>query len=166
MRKLLSLLTQLATRWLGTELTLAREITLIASGFSIAALAATYPLIMHLGSVLPNDLGDPVLNAWILAWDADRLLHGLSGLWAAPMYFPYEATLAYSENLLGIAIFTAPLQWLTGNPVLVYNVAFLASFVLAGTGMYLLATSITGSRAAGLLAGIAFLCYLSWLVGE
>jgi hypothetical protein len=156
MRKLLSLLTQLATRWLGTELTLAREITLIASGFSIAALAATYPLIMHLGSVLPNDLGDPVLNAWILAWDADRLLHGLNGLWTAPMYFPYEATLAYSENLLGIAIFTAPLQWLTGNPVLVYNVAFLASFVLAGTGMYLLATSITGSRAAGLVAGIAF----------
>ena len=60
MSKLLALLTQLTTRWMSTQLTLAREITLIASGFSIAALAATYPLIMHLGSVLPNDLGDPV----------------------------------------------------------------------------------------------------------
>ena len=85
MRKLFSLLTQVTTRWLSAELPLAREMTLIVSSFSILALAATYPLMLDLGGVLPNDLGDPVLNTWILAWDADRLLHGLNGLWTAPM---------------------------------------------------------------------------------
>ena len=54
--------------------------------------------------------------------------------------------LAFSENLLGIALFTAPIQWVTGNPVVVHNLAHLASYVLAGGGMYLLALSLTGSR--------------------
>ena len=92
----------------------------------------TYPLVRHLGSALPNDLGDPLLNTWILAWDADRLLHGLRGLWDAPIFYPYTNTLAYSEHLLGIAVLPAPVQWLSGNPVLVYNFAFLLSYVLAG----------------------------------
>ena len=72
------------------------------------------------------------------------------------MFFPYPSSLAYSEHLLGVAIFTAPLQWLIDNPILVYNLVYLASFVLAGTGMYLLTTSITGSRLAGMIGGMAF----------
>ena len=32
--------------------------------------ALTYPLITMLGSVLPNDPGDPALNTWILWWNA------------------------------------------------------------------------------------------------
>ncbi len=124
--------------------------------FTGVALGATYPLVTRLGDALPNDLGDPVLNAWILAWDADRFLHGFRGLWNAPIFFPYQDSLAYSEHLLGIAFFTAPLQWLTDNPIIVYNAAFLGSFVLAGAGMYLLATSLTGSRVGGIIGGVAF----------
>ena len=37
-----------------------------------------------------------------------------------------------------------------------YNFAFLLSYVLAGSGMYLLAKSLTGSRSAAVLAGVAF----------
>ena len=79
--------------------------------------------------------GDPLLNAWILGWDADRLRHGLSGLWTAPPFYPYPDTLAYSEHLLGIAAPLAPIYWLTGNAVLLYNVALIGSFALAGIGM-------------------------------
>ena len=110
----------------------------------------------NITAALPGDLGDPLLNTWILAWDAERFLHGLDGFWDAPMFFPYPSSLAYSEHLLGVAIFTAPLQWLTDNPILVYNMVYLGSFVLAGTGMYLLTTSITGSRLAGMIGGMAF----------
>jgi F5/8 type C domain len=101
--------------------------------------------------------GDPVLNAWILGWGADRLAHGFAGLWTAPLFYPYPDTLAYSEHLLGISIPLAPLQWATGNPVLVYNVAFIASFALSGAGMYLLARELTGRRDAAFLAGLAFM---------
>ncbi|MFL5409182.1 MAG: hypothetical protein ACJ79O_25450, partial [Myxococcales bacterium] len=58
--------------------------------------------------------------------------------------------------MLGVAVFTAPVQWLTHNPVLVYNVAFLASYVLAGMGAFLLARSLWGRTDAALLAGLAF----------
>ena len=49
------------------------------SGFALLSLFSTWPLVRHLGSALPGDLGDPLLNAWILGWDADRLRHGLAG---------------------------------------------------------------------------------------
>ena len=98
----------------------------------------------------------PLLNTLLLAWDADRLLHGLQGWWDLPIFHPYTHVLAFSEKLLGIALFTAPIQWLTGNPVVVYNFAYLASYVLAGGGMYLLASSLTGSRPAAAVAGVLF----------
>ena len=147
---------RLATFWSFLEATSLREVALVVGAFTVTACVATYPLILHLGDTLPSDLGDPLLNTWILAWDADRIRHGLQGLWDAPMFYPYVNTLAYSEHLLGIAVFTAPIQWATGNPMIGYNAAFLASFVLAGSGMYLLTSSLTGSRVAGLVGGIAF----------
>lgn len=118
----------------------------------------TWPLLPLRSLGLPYDLGDPLLNTYILAWDADRLCHGLSGLWDATLFFPYADTLAWSEHLLGTAIFTAPLQWLTGNPALVHNVALLGSYVLAGAGMFGLVRHLTGRTDAALIAAVAFVC--------
>src|SRR5207237_1383086 len=76
-------------------------------------------------------------------------------------------------HLLGIALFTAPLQWLSGNAVLVYNVAFIGAFVGAGAGMYLLARTLTGRRDAAFVAAVVFafspfrvahLAHLQWLM--
>ena len=127
-------------------------------GFGALAALVTYPLLAEIEDALPNDLGDPMLNAWILAWDADRIRHGFSGLWDAPNFFPYPRSLTYSEHLLGIAVFSAPIQWISGNPILAYNAAVVLSYVLAGAGMYLLAGSVTGSRVAAVVAGVAFAC--------
>ncbi len=135
----------------------AREAFTVIGAFSAVAVVATWPLILRLGHALPIRLGGgPLLNSLILAWGADRLLHGLQGWWSLPIFHPYSYGLAFSENLLGIALFTAPIQWLTGNPVVAYNLAHLASYVLAGGGMYLLASSLTGSRKAAAVAGVLF----------
>ena len=82
----------------------------------------------------------------------------MKGLWDAPFFFPLHDTLAFSEHLLGIAIFTAPLQWLTGNAVLAYNAGYLGFVVLAGVGTYLLAVSLWGRRDGAWVAAIAFAC--------
>ena len=112
-----------------------------------------------MGTHMPGEaFGDALLNAWILGWDADRMLHGLTGLWEAPLFYPAHDTLAWSEHLLGIAVFVAPVYWLTGNVVLAYNVAILGSVVLAGVGAYLLARELTGRADAAWLAGLAFAC--------
>src|SRR5262245_28977000 len=111
------------------------EAAWVVLGFTAFALAATYPVIRAPGRLVPGDLGDPLLTAWTLAWDADRLRHGLRGVWDALNFFPYRHTLLYSDHLLGVAVFTAPVQWVTGNAVFAYNAAFIASIILSGCGM-------------------------------
>src|SRR5262245_48307571 len=105
---------------------------------------------------IPGELRDPLLNTWLLAWDSDRLRHGLAGLWETPILYPYHSTLAFSEHLLGVAIFAAPIEWLTGNPVLAYNAAFFASYVFAGVSMYLLARDLTGRTDAAVVAAAIY----------
>lgn len=124
--------------------------------FVALAAVATWPLARHLDEALPGDLGDPLLNAWVLGWDADRIGHLFSGFWDAPIFYPYHHTLAFSEHLLGIAVPLAPLVWLTGRPLVAYNIAFIASFALAGMGMWLLVERLTGRRDAALVAGLIF----------
>ena len=124
--------------------------------YLVAALWATWPLANHITEALPSDLGDPLLAAWIIGWDADRARHFFQGLWDAPIFFPYQRTLAFSEHLLGIAVPVAPLVWLAGTPIPAYNSAFIVSFVLAAFGMYLLVHELTGRHDAGLIAGLVF----------
>jgi hypothetical protein len=122
--------------------------------FVAAAVIATWPVVLHPGRVLAGGLGDPLLVTVILAWDADRARHLFNGLWDAPFYFPYHNTLAYSEHLLGIALFTAPVEWLFANPVLAYNVAYIGSYVLAGFGTFLLTCTLWKRADAAALAGL------------
>ena len=132
------------------------ELAAVILLFAALSVAWTWPLAAVLGRVLPSDLGDPLLNTWILGWVTDRASHGFRDLWNAPIFFPYLNTLAYSEHLLGFLPITLPVHWLTHNPVTAYDVAFLVSYVLAGTGMYVLARSVCGRRDAALLAALAF----------
>jgi len=138
--------------WLTTD-------WIAAAGYLVVALVLVWPLPLYLSTHFMGDpFGDPLLNAWILGWDADRLRHGLHGLWQAPLFYPAPDTLAWSEHLLGIAVLTAPVYWLTGNIVLTYNVAVIGSVVLAGMGLYLLARELTGRRDAAWIAGLTFAC--------
>ena len=131
----------------------AARVTLAITALTVLV---THPLLWQAARVLPGDLGDPVLNTFLLGWGASRMRYAFSGVWSAPFYFPLEDTLALSEHLLGISVFTAPVVWLTGNPVLAQNLAFLGSYVLAGVGMYLLAGSLWGRKDAAFLAALAF----------
>jgi hypothetical protein len=145
----------------------------VVSAFAMLALVMTYPLILRTTDHLPSDVGDPVLNTWILGWDAARMRHGFGGIWDAPNFFPYRHTLTWSDHLFGIALFTAPIQWLTGNPVLAYNVAFLLVWVFPACGMYVLVRSLTGRADAAFIAAVlytwtpfrfAHVSHLQWLM--
>jgi len=128
----------------------------IAAIFGGAAVLATYPLVLRLPTWIAGGLGDPILNSTALAWDADRIRHGFRAFWDAPFLYPHRDTLAYTEPLIGVALFTAPADWLSGNPILAYNLAFIGSFALAGAGMFLLARHLWGRDDAAILAGLAF----------
>jgi hypothetical protein len=85
-----------------------REATVITAFYVVVAVAATYPLIVRAAYALPAGLGDPALVTYILEWDADRIAHGFRDSWEPPFLFPYRHTLAYSEHMLGVAVFMLP----------------------------------------------------------
>ncbi len=116
----------------------------------------TYPLIFNLNRAVPNDIGDPLLNTWILAWDTHALLTDPLNLFNANIFYPLPNTLAYSEHLFSTALLALPLQLITAEPIVTYNLSLLLSFPLAAFGMYLLALRWTGSRAAAFIAGLIF----------
>jgi F5/8 type C domain len=118
-------------------------------------IALTYPILRHIGSVIPHDLGDPVLNTWLLWWSSKRMPM-TAAWWNAPMFFPAANVMALSELLIGLLPITFVVQWLTHNPVAAYNVAFVLSFPLCGLAAYGLAWELTQRRDAALLAGLAF----------
>ena len=113
------------------------------------------PLLRNFAAAIPGDRADPVLNAWILWWGT----YGsplTERWWDAPAFFPYPGTLSYSEHLLGLLPIAAPLHWLTGSPIIAYNVTFLLTFVLSGTAAYILGRELTGRRDAAWVAGLAY----------
>jgi hypothetical protein len=81
------------------------ELLAVGAGAALVTLFFMAPLLSQLGYGMPVHRSDPQFNAWLLTWGADRLPHGLQGFWNPPVFYPYQNSLAYSENLLGIAIF-------------------------------------------------------------
>jgi len=115
----------------------------------------TYPLTFRLADAL-QDKQDPLLNVWILAWEAHQLISDPLRLFDANIFYPYRQTLAFSEILLPNALLALPILLLTGNPVLSHNLVYWLTFVLSGWAAYLLVAHLTHSRSAGLVAGLIF----------
>lgn len=131
--------------------------------YAALSCVATWPLVRHLGTQLPLDLGDPLLNAWILSWDWSRLLQlargevaGLLLFWHAGIFYPHPLALAYSEHLFTQALTGLPVFAATGNAILGYNVVFLSTFALSGLGAFLLVRQVTGSAGAAFVGGLLY----------
>ncbi len=102
------------------------------------------------------DRQDPLLNAWIMAWEARQLLIAPLELYQTNVFYPLRNTLAFSEILLSTSALVMPIQWAFDHALISYNLAFLLSFFTTALGAYLLALYLTGHRGAALVAGVAF----------
>jgi hypothetical protein len=121
--------------------------------YAALTIVMTWPLARGLTRDIPGDFGDPLFTSWVLSWDATHLGRGW---WSANIFAPQPLALAYSEHFLPQALQGLPIYAATKNPILCYNLLFLSTFALAGLGMFLLGRELTGSTAAGLVAGLAF----------
>jgi hypothetical protein len=123
--------------------------------FLVLAAGLTWPRLANAAwSVV--DTGDPLKDVWMLFWIDHGLLHDPARLYAAPIFYGSPDALAYNDTALGPALLALPLTALTGNLILTYNLLIIASFALAAWSAFLLARHLTGSAAAGLVAGMAF----------
>jgi hypothetical protein len=117
--------------------------------------AYAWPLFAVFSTALPNDTGDPGLNAWIMWWNT-QALPLTDRWWNAPIFFPVPGALAFSETLLGFLPLTAPLLWAGATPIVTYNVVFLLSYPTAALSAHALAHRLMGRHDAALVAGLAF----------
>ena len=130
--------------------------------YSVISLVLTWPLAAGLGRDVPGDLGDSLLNMWILAWGAEHVPQLLTGglswpqFWDANIFHPAPLALSFSEHLFGQVLQILPVYWLTGNIILCYNLLFISTFVLSAFGTYLLVRDLTGDRRAAFIAGLVY----------
>lgn len=134
----------------------ARRLIIASALYTGLTLLMALPFSASPGSLIFVDAPDNHLYIWTLAWDAHAFLTQPLRIFDAPFYHPYPNTLAYSENLIGTALFAAPVIWLTGNAVLATNLAALVTCVLCGVGAYLLARQWRLSPPAAFLCGLVF----------
>jgi hypothetical protein len=131
------------------------HIGLAAAAFFALAIAQTWPLSLHLADRIPHDLGDPVLVAYVVNWNA-RVPPLGEAWWHPPFFWPTRNAITLSEPFLGVA----PLAWLLhtcgASPAVIYNLLFIAAFWLSPLAMYMLVHALTRDPVAAFVAGLAF----------
>ena len=133
--------------------------------------AMTWPIARGVARDVPADLGDALLNMWLMAWDAEALVAIANGamtfgdLWHGNIFHPSPLSLTYSEHLLPQAVQGLPAYLATGNIVLAYNLVFLATFALSGLGMFLFVRELTGRARVAFVAGL-FFAFVPYRLGQ
>ena len=125
------------------------------AAYSALAVLVTFPLVLHLTSRLPKDLGDPLLTTAILWWNA-HVMPLTERWWNGFGFFPATGMMAFSAHFLGAGLIASPVQWLGGNAVTAYNLTFLASFPLCAVAAHALALTLTRRHSAGIVCGLVY----------
>lgn len=140
---------------------LAREAVLAAFGGLALAVGMSWPLAARLGSDIGKDLGDPLLQAWQVAWIGHALLDAPFDLWQANIFWPFRDTLAFSDALVGYAPAGLAAQVSPHAALVTYNLLFLGAYSLAFLGAYLLGRELGLGIPGAVAAGAAF-AYAPW----
>jgi hypothetical protein len=143
----------------------ATELVLLVAGSVLLAVAMFWPLVLHLDTDVPKDLGDPLSQAWQLAWGGHALIHQPLSFYQANQFWPAHDTLAFSDALVGYAPLSALFGSGVGAALTRYNVIFLGASALAFMGAYLLVRELGVRPAAAAVAGAAF-AYAPWRLGQ
>ena len=99
---------------------------------------------------------DVYFNMWRVEWFAHALATAPSRLFDANIFYPEPDTLAMSDAMVVEGMAAAPFVWMGVRAVLLHNLLLLGAIALSGAAMFALARYLTGSRAAGIVAGIVF----------
>jgi hypothetical protein len=123
--------------------------------YTLVAVVATFPLILHLGTHVPSDGGDALMNYWGFWWVREALSSGQNPFVTPLVYAPYGAPLyLHTLNLLN-GLISLPIQLLFGlTPA--FNFVVFFSLALNGYFAYLLVTHVSNDRVAGFIGGVAY----------
>ncbi|MBE1492682.1 hypothetical protein [Plantactinospora soyae] len=140
------------------------EWMLAVLGGLLLAVLLTWPTLRDITSTVPQDIGDPILQAWQIAWGGHGLLHDPTQLWHSNTFYPEPYTYAYSDTLLGYA----PAGMIGEGPVagvVRYNILYVLTHALAFVGAYALVRQLGAGRIGAAAAGVAF-GYAPWKLAQ
>ena len=123
-----------------------RELLGVALLGIVLALAMHWPLPLHMGRDIAQDLGDPLVQAWQVAWDGHALKTQPAELFQANTFWPLPDSLAISDALVGYA----PAGLIgsgTRAAIARYDALFLFAYALCFPGAWLLARELGVGRA-------------------
>ncbi|HEX5167209.1 MAG TPA: hypothetical protein VFV93_17515 [Thermomicrobiales bacterium] len=126
---------------------------IVAVLFVVVTIWMTWPLTPHATRAV-QDPGDPLFEIWVMRTVQHRLVHNPLDLYDSNAFYPFDDSLAYSEEAISTALLAWPVYLLTGNDVLAYNVVLLSAFWLVAFAVYLLARELGASPGAAFVAGI------------
>jgi hypothetical protein len=115
----------------------------------------TWPQARGMGTFVA-DPGDPYMKVWQLDWVAHQLPRAPAHLYDANIFYPEASVLAYTDAIIAPSIMGAPFIWMGVPAVVVFNVLLALGMILSGMAVFGLVRHLTGSFAAGLIAGLAF----------
>jgi hypothetical protein len=126
-----------------------------SAAYAAIAVLLTFPLVLRLSSVVPVDLGDPLLSAAILWWNA-HVLPFTQQWWDGFAFYPASGFMALSDHRLGESLLATPLQWLGCNPITAYNLTVLATFPLCAISAHWLGFVVARRHDAATICGLSF----------
>ncbi|HEY2950490.1 MAG TPA: hypothetical protein VGJ53_19165 [Micromonosporaceae bacterium] len=130
----------------------------------VLAMIMTWPTLRYPLYTIPQDVWDPALQAWQMAWAGHALTTDPAQLWHANAFFPERYSYAFSDSLLGYA----PAGMIGSGPpaaVLRYNIMYVLLHALAFVGAYALVRQLGSNRTGAALAGLAF-AYAPWRLSQ
>ena len=124
--------------------------------FLALAVVQTFPLALHMNDHAIGWAGD----SYVMWWNLVSLKHSLLALsnpfHTSALYYP-QGTDLYLHTLIPVnGVLSVPLQLITGNVLLSWNILMLTFLALSGTGGYALAYHVTKDRWASLFGGFVF----------
>lgn len=120
------------------------------------AVVHTWPLAGNISGLARLDNHDAESLTWTIAWVAHILPRAPWHMFDAPIFYPEQHSLAFSEHLLVQSVLGAPLLWAGVSPVTVYNLLIIMGLALSGWAMFLVMERWTGNTWAALIAGLVY----------
>ena len=136
----------------------------VAVVYAAVAITWTWPLARqattHTAMQSPSEdlaLNDQTAVVSLAARNAAAILDGdLQRLINQNICHPMPRSATFGEHGIEIGILSLPVYALTRNPILSFNSGILLLVVISGVGMFALVRHLTGSGAAGFVAGALF----------
>lgn len=111
--------------------------------------------IRHLTTQIIGVPGDTSATIWQVRWEYYSILHHGNMFISPDILVPFGADVAWCAPLLA-GLLAFPIELLTRNLVLVYNLLLLLCWAFSGFAAYIMTEKLTGRRLTAYVSGIVF----------